>query len=119
MTVNTPSGERFPKTRDCGKRPAARSPGLSPIESVEVLQVELRGIAYSFSGVGTAGNPAALSDQYSVEARRIAFQRAALAAFGLPNFSTRSSNRRIGQCRNGRTINRTRTRLRVSQNARP
>jgi hypothetical protein len=41
---------------------------------------------YSFSGAGTAGNPAVLSDQYSVEARRIAFRRVKLAAYRLAEF---------------------------------
>ena len=48
--------------------------------------VALRQQVYSFTGAGTTQNPAVLSDQYSVEARRISFQRAALAAYRLAEF---------------------------------
>jgi hypothetical protein len=47
---------------------------------------ELRKQVYSFSGTGTAQDPAVLSDQYSVEARRTALERAALAAYRLAEF---------------------------------
>jgi hypothetical protein len=47
---------------------------------------ELRQQVYNFAGAGTVQNPAVLSDHYSVQARRIAFQRAALAGYRLAEF---------------------------------
>jgi hypothetical protein len=44
---------------------------------------ESRQQVYSFNGAGTRENPAALSDEYSVAARKLAFQRAALASHRL------------------------------------
>jgi hypothetical protein len=43
-------------------------------------EFELRKQVYNFQGGGTADDPAVLSDQYLVQARRIALQRAAIAA---------------------------------------
>jgi hypothetical protein len=47
---------------------------------------ELRKQVYNFSGRGTPGDPAVLNDQYSVQARLTALQRAALAAYRLAEF---------------------------------
>jgi hypothetical protein len=41
---------------------------------------------YDFTGAGTRQNPAVLNDKYSVEARQLAFQRAALAGYRLAAF---------------------------------
>ncbi len=46
----------------------------------------LRTRVYGFGGDGTEGSPAVLSDAYSVSARNIAYDRAALAGYRLVEF---------------------------------
>jgi hypothetical protein len=46
----------------------------------------LRLQVYAFSGAGTAQDSAVFSDEYSVQARKIALQRAALAGYRLSEF---------------------------------
>jgi hypothetical protein len=47
---------------------------------------EARRQVYGFSGAGTPEDPAVLSDDYSVAGRKVAFERAALAAYRLAEF---------------------------------
>jgi hypothetical protein len=47
---------------------------------------ELRGQVYAFSGAGTEQDPGIYSDQYAVNARPAAYERAAMAAYRLAQF---------------------------------
>lgn len=47
---------------------------------------EARQTVYGFTGAGTKDDPAVFSDEYSVAARRLAFQRASLAGYRLAEF---------------------------------
>ena len=50
----------------------------------------------AFDGLGTRQNPARFSDQYSVNARNIAFERAAAAGYRLAEFSEQSPSLAVG-----------------------